>query len=107
VVCERISRAPPLQPLRIVANVTDPSGVASVRVRYRHVTQFEDYETIEMQPTDEPGMYAATVPGDFFVPQWDFMYFIEAVDQAGNGVMWPDLAKEMPYVIVKLDHSAP
>ncbi len=107
VVCERIPRASPAQPLRIVANVTDPSGVASVRLRYRHVTQFEDYETLEMQPMSEPGMYAATVPGDFFVPQWDFMYFIEAIDKAGNGVMWPDLAKEMPYVIVKLDRNAP
>ena len=105
VVCERVPHAPPLQPLRIVANVTDPSGVASVRLRYRHVTQFEDYETLEMQPMGDPGQYAATVPGDFFVPQWDFMYFIEAIDKAGNGVIWPDLAKEMPYVIVKLDRN--
>jgi len=105
VVCERIPRVPPLQPVRIVANVTDPSGVASVRLRYRHVTQFEDYETLEMQPMGEPGQYAATVPGDFFVPQWDFMYFIEAINKAGNGVMWPDLSKEMPYVIVKLDRN--
>jgi hypothetical protein len=88
-----------------VANVTDPSGVASVRLRYRHVTQFEDYETLDMQPAGESGIYAATVPGDFFDAQWDFMYFIEAIDKAGNGVMWPDLAKEMPYVIVKLDRN--
>src|SRR5206468_6499089 len=96
---------PPLQPLRIVARITAPSGVASVRLRYRHVTQFEDYQTLEMRPMDEPGRYVATVPGDFLVPQWDFMYFIEAIDKAGNGVMWPDMAKEMPYVIVKLDRE--
>src|SRR5262249_7102619 len=103
VLCERIPRALPLQPLRVVANVTDASGVAVARLRYRHVTQFEDYETLEMQPLGEPGKYGAMVPGDFMVPQWDFMYFIEAIDKAGNGVMWPDLATEMPYVIVKLD----
>ena len=50
-----------------------------------------------------PGEFAATVPGDFLVPQWDFMYFIEATDRAGHGTMWPDLAKEQPYVIVKLE----
>ena len=100
---ERIPRAPPFQPSR--ANVTDPSGVASVRLRYRHVTQFEDYETLEMRPMDEAGVYVATVPGDFVVPQWDFMYFIEAIDKAGNGMIWPDLLKEMPYVIVTIDRD--
>jgi len=44
----------------------------------------------------------ATVAGDFLVPQWDFMYFVEATDRAGEGVQWPDLALEAPYVIVRL-----
>ena len=48
------------------------------------------------------GDFAATVPGAFLVPQWDFMYFIEATDKAGNGAMWPDFMKEAPYVFVKL-----
>jgi hypothetical protein len=83
--------------------VTDASGVKSVRLRYRHVTQFEDYLSLDMTPTGEPGMYTTTVPGDFIIPQWDLMYFIEAIDTAGNGTMWPDLAKEQPYVIVQLE----
>jgi hypothetical protein len=44
-----------------------------------------------------------TIPGDFVVPQWDLMFFIEAVDTLGNGRMYPDMETEMPYVIVKLD----
>jgi hypothetical protein len=56
-----------------------------------------------MQPTGEPDGYAAVVPAEALAPQWDFMYFIEAVDRAGNGTMFPDLAKTMPYVIVKLE----
>jgi hypothetical protein len=99
---ERIRTARPGQPLRIVARVTDPSGVASVRLRYRRVTQFEDYASLDMAPTGEPSTFAATVPGAAISPDWDFMYFIEAVDKAGHGVMWPDLAKELPYVIVKV-----
>jgi hypothetical protein len=98
----RVPTARAGQPLRITARVSDPSGVRIVRLRYRHVTQFEDYAAVEMRPADEPGVFAATVPGEFIVPQWDFMYFLEAIDQAGNGLCWPDLANETPYVIVKV-----
>jgi len=52
----RLWNAVPMQPLRIVANVSDPSGLASARLRYRQVTQFEDYETLDMQPAGEPGI---------------------------------------------------
>jgi hypothetical protein len=97
---ERLRLVHPGTPVRVAATVTDPSGVASVRLRYRHVTQFEDYATLEMKPTGEPGVFAATVPGDFIVPGWDFMYFLETIDRAGSGANWPDLAKEPPYVNV-------
>jgi hypothetical protein len=30
------------------------------------------------------------------------MYFIEAMSKNGNGTIYPDLNKETPYVIVKL-----
>ncbi|MDO8543514.1 MAG: hypothetical protein Q7S40_23995 [Opitutaceae bacterium] len=99
----RLTTAKVGQPLRLTTRVTDPSGIDSVRLRYRHVTQYEDYATLEMKPTGAPGIFEATVPGEFLVPQWDFMYLVEAIDRAGNGMMWPDLAKEMPYVFVKLE----
>ncbi len=103
VVGDRLGSAKPQEPLRITARVDDPSGLKSVRLRYRHVTQFEDYAVLEMRPTGEPGVFAATVPGNFLSPRWDFMYFIEALDMAGNGIQWPDLAKESPYIIVPLE----
>jgi hypothetical protein len=95
----------PGQPLRLTARVVASSGIESVRLRYRHVTQFEDYQSIEMSRTGEPDEFTATVTGDFLVPQWDFMYFIEAIDRAGRGVQWPDLALGAPYVIVKLQRQ--
>jgi hypothetical protein len=95
----RVARAG--EPLRISAQVTDPAGVQSVRLRYRHVTQFEDYATLDMVPTGGSGEYTATVPAHAISPAWDFMYFIEAIDARGNGLNWPDLAREQPYVIVK------
>jgi hypothetical protein len=103
---DRIRVAAAGQPLRIVARVTDPSGVKSVRLRYRHLTQFEDYATLDMQPTGERDTYAATVPAGFLTPAWGFMYFIESTDVAGNGANWPDLATEAPYVIAAVQPAA-
>ena len=97
-----IETAPAGKPLKVTAKVEDPSGVKWVRLRYRIVNQTKDYETLEMRATGVPGEYAATVPGDALDPQWDFMYLIEAMDKVGNGVMWPDLETETPYVIVRL-----
>lgn len=102
---ERVRTARAGQPLRVGARVTDSSGVQSVRLRYRHVTQFEDYATLDLQPSDPPEVFTATVPGDFLITEWDFMYFIEVTDKAGNGVNWPDFTKEMPYVIVKVERK--
>lgn len=101
----RPATARPGEPLRLSARVTASSDVTSVVLRYRHVTQFEDYESLAMTRTGNADEFAATVPGQFLVPQWDFMYFIEATTRAGHGVQWPDLAREAPYVIVRLQRN--
>jgi hypothetical protein len=31
------------------------------------------------------------------------MYLFEVMDNAGNGKIYPDLTKETPYVVVKVD----
>ena len=93
----------PGKSLQVTAKVQDPSRVKWVRLRYRHVTQFEDYQTAEMQYDPQTELWSATIPGEFVVPQWDLMFFIEAADTLGNGRMYPDMEIEMPYVIVKLD----
>jgi len=99
----RVHTAKPLEPLRIVVHVTSTCGIKSVQLRYRHVTQFEDYATLDMLPDGQPDEFAATVPADFIVPEWDFMYFIEALDNDGYGTQWPDLSKEAPYIFVHLN----
>jgi hypothetical protein len=100
-----IATAPGGQPLTISAAVSDASGVKWVRLRYRAVTQFEDYRTLEMKPIGDTGRYEAVVPADQIDPKWDFMYFIETMDAAGNGCIWPDLLKRTPYVVVRLDRG--
>jgi hypothetical protein len=44
--------------------------------------------------------YVATIPGSFIVPEWDLMYFVEALAENRDGVMAPDMEQGMPYVIV-------
>jgi hypothetical protein len=100
---ERIQTAKPGQNLKVTAKVSDMSGVKWVRLRYRHVTQFEDYLTLEMTLDPTTDLYQAEIPGSFLIPKWDLMYFVETMDNNGNGRMYPDLEQEMPYVIVKLE----
>jgi len=102
VVHQRIASAPAGKPITISADVRDPSGVKWVRLRYRSVNQQQNYRTLPMQPAGNAGQYQAIVPAEHVVPTWDFMYFIEVMDNAGNGAIWPDLDEETPYVIVRL-----
>jgi len=103
-----IETAPAGKPLKVAATVRDisgESGVKWVRLRYRPVSQYEDYKTLEMRPTDKPHEYAAVVPGEHIPAEWDFMYFIEVMDNHGNGQIYPDLEKTMPYIVVKLQRG--
>jgi hypothetical protein len=97
-----ITAASPSKPLAITAHVRAPSGVKSVRLRYRSVNQQEDYHTLPMLPTGEKDGYRAVVPSDHILPAWDFMYFIEVMDNRGNGRIYPDLNKETPYIVVRI-----
>lgn len=104
----RAAGAKPGTPLHVAAHVTAPGGAGKVVLRYRHLTQYEDYLAVEMKPVGAgekatAGEYAADIPGDFIVPKWDLIYYIEATGANGRGTQWPDLAKEAPYVIVKLE----
>lgn len=97
-----VTSAPAGKPLTVTAEVRDPAGVKWVRLRYRSVNQQQDYRTLPMLATGSPDQYRAVIPAVDIPPTWDLMYFIEVMDQAGNGGIHPDLNKETPYVVVKL-----
>ncbi|MPZ20551.1 MAG: hypothetical protein GEV06_21945 [Luteitalea sp.] len=100
-----VARARAARPLRVEAEVTDPSGVKWVRLRYRSVNQHQDYRTLEMRADGEGNRFSTVVPAAEVVPTWDFMYFIEVMDRAGNGKIYPDLYTEQPYVVVPLERG--
>ncbi|HWB85497.1 MAG TPA: hypothetical protein VG675_15240 [Bryobacteraceae bacterium] len=91
--------------VRITATVTDESGIRWVHVRYRGMNQWQDYRSLPLLPTGEKNQYSAEIPASQIDPKWDFMYFIEAMDSAGNGTIYPNLNQETPYIVVKLDRE--
>lgn len=84
----------------VAVQVAGKNPLKSVTLRYRHVNQKEDYETAKMTLDEKSGNYSADIPGKFITPQWDLMYFVEVIDQKGNGRMFPDLEVETPYIVV-------
>ncbi len=99
---ERVTSAAAGKPLTVTVEVRDTSGVKWVRLRYRSVTQFQDFRTLEMAETGRKGEYRAVVPGEQTIAKWDFMYLFEVMDNNGNGKIYPDFEQEAPYVVVKL-----
>ncbi len=85
--------------MEVTAQVTAPAGVKWVRLRYRHATQYEDYQTAEMTLDAKTGNYTARIPSSFADPKWALMYFVEVVDKTGAGRQFPDLETETPYVV--------
>jgi hypothetical protein len=102
VVHQPVMTAPADKPLTISAIVSDPSGIKWVRLRYRSVNQYEEYRTLPMLATGEKDRYQAVIPAEHIVSKWDLMYFIEVMDNRGNGKIYPDMERETPYVVVRL-----
>ena len=92
--------AVPGQDFRITASISSRTPIRTVGLRYRHVTQFEDYEMADMTFDPATRSYQARIPASFIDPKWDVMYFVEVMDTRGYGRMFPDLEKETPYVVV-------
>jgi hypothetical protein len=97
-----IISAPVNKPLPVTVKVSTPAGVKWVRLRYRSVNQELAYQTLPMPPSGEKDSYRVVVPAEQLNSDWDFMYFIEVMDQKGRGRIYPDLTKETPYRFVKL-----
>jgi len=100
-----IVTARPREPLRIRAEVEDPSGIRWVRLLYRGLSQHQDFQVLPMLPTGRNNEFEATIPGDNIDPAFDLMYLFEVMDKVGNGMLYPDLAKETPYIVVKVENA--
>ena len=57
--------AEPGRDLIVRVKATAPAGVKWIRLRYRHLNQKEDYQTAEMTPDAQTGLYATSIPAAF------------------------------------------
>jgi hypothetical protein len=95
---DRQSSADAGRDLMVTVHVTGVP-VRSVTLRYRHLTQYENYQSIAMT-AGENGTFSASIPGTFITREWDVIYFAEVITKEGAGRNYPDLDRETPYVIV-------
>ena len=105
VVHQQITSVPAGKSITITVKISAQSNLKWVRLRYRAVNQRVDYQMMPMTETSQKGVYEATVPADQINQKWDFMYLIEMMDTNGRGAIYPDLSKETPYLVVKLDRN--
>lgn len=102
IIHNRVTNALLDRPITVSVKVNAPAGVKWVRLRYRNVNQEQDFKTLQMVSAGEKDSYQAIVPTEQINTKWDFMYFIEVMDNNGNGRIYPNLNIETPYIIVKL-----
>jgi hypothetical protein len=50
-------------------------------------------------------VFKATIAATRITAQFDLMYFFEIMDMAGNGKIYPDLEKQAPCVVVKVNRE--
>lgn len=87
--------------LIIRAEVEDRSAIDRVMLHYRPTRQALEYSRVDMLP-DETGRYTAVIPGEAFTREFDLIYFIEAIDEFGNGCFFPEPEREDPHLVVKV-----
>ena len=85
------------QPVTVKIRISAPAGIKWVRLQYRAVNQFLDFEMLPMKATAEKDTYEATIPADKINTKYNLMYLIEMMDNNGKGFIYPDFNKETPY----------
>jgi len=89
--------------MKVSATINASAGIKWVRLRYRSVNQKLDYLSLPMTADTGGDLYQVVVPASQVDQRFDFMYFIEVMDNHGNGRIYPDLEVETPYKIVVLE----
>ncbi len=96
-------KADPGKNLTVAVRFPNASDIDKVVLRYRRVSQFEDYEAKKMTLRAGSDSYESIIPGDFIGEKYDLMYFVEVTDRKGNAQMLPDLEEQTPYVMIEVN----
>ncbi len=88
--------------ITIKLQISAPAGIKWVRLRYRAMNQYKDFETLPMHCDHDGARFLATIPAENIDPHFDLMYLVEMMDNDGNGFIYPDFNKATPYKIIHL-----
>ena len=102
---EAVRSAPVNHDIKITTRIKAKNGIKWVRLRYRSVNQYLDYQTLPMETEEASDNYSVVVPASQIDPKFDFMYFIEVMDNDNHGIIYPYLEKETPYIVVVLERE--
>ncbi|MGA2497109.1 MAG: hypothetical protein ABSH20_05180 [Tepidisphaeraceae bacterium] len=100
-----IAAAAANQPITVRVTARSAAGIKWVRLRYRGVNQTLDYDALPLLAAGKPDEYQGTVPAGKIDPKWDFMYYIEVMDNKGAGAIFPDQEIQEPYFVVRLQRG--
>ncbi len=92
----------PGQPLMLELTVEKGQRQIAAKVHYRHVTQAERYESVEMEVRD--GKYRAAIPGSYTDTKYPLEYYFELTEAPGKGWLYPGFNAELtnqPYFVVR------
>jgi hypothetical protein len=89
------------QPITVTVDIDAPAGLKWVRLQYRSVNQYKDFEMLPMTAAGAH-TFRATIPAEKIDTQYDLMYLIEMMDNNNKGFIYPDANKETPYRIIHL-----
>jgi len=97
---EPVTAATPGQDVDVRASVVTDGPVARAVLHYRYANQYHEWRQVAMH--ESAGAWSAAIPGDYVVSDWDLMYYIEVVDDAGAGTLSPggDDLMEIPYWVI-------
>jgi len=95
--------AKPFEEVKVQVQSKDGQDIKWIRLQYRHLTQFEDYQSVQMKAEPGQNTYSAAIPSSFVDPKWDLMFFVEVMSKDGRGKMYPDFTRETPYVILEIE----
>lgn len=73
-------------------------------IRYRHTNQLEGcFHKDKMEKAGEKFIY--TITGEYLSPEWDLLLYFEAVDENGDGMVFPgidNMTQKMPYKLITI-----
>jgi hypothetical protein len=101
---EPVMQATPGSDIAVVAEASSTRELRFLRLHYRYANQYYQWQVVDMELGTDGRTGGAYIPGDYVVPEWDIMYYLEAVDDVGGGTFWPesDWIHTIPYQVVKV-----